>query len=164
LEFLEDNAEAILACDEELMTDLIARNVQIKAQVVSADEREAGERAHLNFGHTIGHAVEVLVGYDSMHHGQAVSIGMVAACHMAVKRGLIEQDNAADVELVLGRFNLPVRARGLDADEIWRIMQHDKKALGGQVRMVLPVVLGQVALFDDITQEMVTDAVRYVQS
>lgn len=164
LEFLEDHAREVLACDADVMVDLIARNVEIKASVVSADEREAGERAHLNFGHTIGHAIEARGGYRAIAHGQAVSLGMAAACRMAVRRGLIEADAAGEVEHVLGLFDLPVRTEGLDADEVWQIMQHDKKARGGQVRMVLPVVLGQVTVFDDITQEMVADAVAYIQS
>ena len=162
LEFLEDNARAILACRSDVLTELIARNVAIKAAVVSADEREAGERAHLNFGHTVGHAIETLAGHAGVPHGNAVSLGMVAECHMAVHRGLIEQDAAANVEYLLGLFHLPIRTPGLDANEIWRIMRHDKKARDAQVRIVLPVVIGQAAVFDDITPEMVTDAVEYL--
>jgi len=127
--------------------------------VVSADERESSQRAHLNFGHTIGHAIENFIGYDKISHGPAVSLGMVAACGMAAARGLIESDAAERVEKLLGRLGLPVRRAGLDADEIWRIMQHDKKARGGRVRMVLPVALGEVAVFDDITAAEVREAV-----
>lgn len=159
LEFIEDHAEAIGACDADVMTELIARNVAIKAGVVAADEREAGERAHLNFGHTIGHAIEAHVGYGTISHGEAVSLGMVAACRLAVARGLLEAEAARRVEELLADLSLPVRRDGLDAEAIWQIMQHDKKALAGQVRMVLPVMLGAVAIFDDITDHAVRDAV-----
>ncbi|MCD6303593.1 MAG: 3-dehydroquinate synthase, partial [Planctomycetes bacterium] len=162
LDFIEDHAEEILACRSETMTELIARNVEIKAAVVAEDERETGRRAHLNFGHTIGHAIEAMAGFGKISHGQAVSLGMVAACRMAVARGLIEQDAADRIEELLALLGLPVRRKGLDADEIWRIMQHDKKARGGQVRMVLPVAPGAVAVFDDVTPSSVRRAVEYL--
>jgi len=160
LEYIEDNAADLLACRNELMCELIAMNVAIKAAVVSADERETGQRAHLNFGHTIGHAIEVHAGYGKLSHGQAVSLGMVVACRMAVARGLIEREVAGRVEAVLRRLGLPVKHEGLNADDIWRIMQHDKKARGGQVRMILPVNLGEVAVFSDVTAEQVRRAVE----
>jgi len=160
LEFIEDRAEEILQRRPDVMAELVERNVAIKAAVVSADEREAGQREHLNFGHTIGHAVEVLVGYGKVLHGEAVSLGMVAACAMAVARGLIEADPARRVEALLKRMGLPVRREGLSADAIWDIMLHDKKARGGQVRMVLPVMLGQVATFEDITPDTVGTALK----
>jgi 3-dehydroquinate synthase len=160
LDFIEEAAEQILAREPEVMAELVARNVAIKAAVVAADEHEAGERAHLNFGHTIGHAIETLVGYDRIRHGEAVSLGIVAANHVAVRRGLIEDETAQRVTELLRRLRLPVSRAGLDPDATWRIMQHDKKARGGQVRMVLPTVLGQVAVFGDITPDAVTDAVE----
>jgi len=93
LDYIEGRADDILACHSDVMTDLIARNVAIKAQVVAADEREAGQRAHLNYGHTIGHAVEALAGYGELSHGQAVALGMVAANHLAVARGLLDEQS-----------------------------------------------------------------------
>ena len=158
LGFIEENAEAILACDGDVMEELVARNVAIKAAVVAADEREAGQRAHLNFGHTIGHAIEVFVGYDKMAHGRAVALGIVAANHMAVSRGLIGAADAGRVESLLARLGLDVRISGLEAGEIWRIMQHDKKARAGRVRMVLPATLGAVNIYDDVTPDEVAAA------
>ncbi len=151
LDFIQTNAQAILDCDSEIMCDLVARNVAIKAQVVAADEREAGVRAHLNFGHTIGHAIESLAGYGVISHGQGVSLGMVAAGQMAVDRGLIGSDVQSRIKTQLQAVGLPVSRSGLDSDEIWRIMQHDKKARGGKVKMVLPLELGKVEIYDDIT-------------
>jgi 3-dehydroquinate synthase len=163
LEFIEENVADIVACDSEAMTELVARNVAIKAAVVSADEREAGERAHLNFGHTIGHAIEVLVGYDRMPHGRAVSLGMVAAFRMAVNRKLIEQADAKAVTSLLEQLELPVCWADLGAAEIWKVMQYDKKARAGQVRMILPTRLGAVDVYDDITEDDVRSALEAVK-
>ena len=158
-EFIEENIQAITACDPDVMTDLIARNVAIKAAVVSGDERETGQRAHLNFGHTIGHAIETAAGFGEMSHGQAVSLGMVAACRMASQRGLIDNSLAERIDAMLSSLGLPTRRAGLDVEEIWQIMQHDKKTIAGKVHMVLPVRLGEVKIFDDTTFEQVRSAV-----
>jgi len=160
LDFVEAQAEAILACDESTMTDLVARNVEIKAHVVSADERETGQRAHLNFGHTVGHAIEAFVGYGKVTHGQAVSLGMVAACILAETKGLIDSSLRGRLEAVMGRLGLEVRLPGLDADQVWNIMQHDKKARGGRLRFVLPTGLGRVDTFDDVQEQDVKEAIR----
>ena len=162
LDFIEDSAEALLECDAEAMTELIARNVGIKAGVVAADERESGQRAHLNFGHTIGHAIEVCVGYEHISHGQAVALGMIAADHMAVGRGLIGEAEAERIRNLLDRLRLPTKWDSLDGEMIWQVMQHDKKARGGRVRMVLPTRLGSVDIFDDIEPRAVRDAVKSV--
>lgn len=160
LDFLEANAEKILACDAEVMTELIARNVSIKAAVVADDERESGSRAHLNFGHTIGHGIEAAGGYGGLSHGQAVALGMVAECGIAVARGLLDASGAGRVKRLLQRLGLPVRRTGLDAEEVWNIMQHDKKVLGGRVRMVLPADLGSVDVYDDVTADEVAEALK----
>ena len=162
LGFIDRHAERIRNCDVDVMTELVARNVAIKAAVVSADERETGERAHLNFGHTIGHGIETCVGYGRISHGQAVSLGMVAACHMAVARQLIEPGPAERIRAVLVRLGLPVTFPGLDAGAIWQVMQHDKKARGGRVRMVLPTAMGQVAVFDDVAPAEVEAAASHL--
>lgn len=148
LEFIERHAAAILARKPATLLRLIAWNVRIKAAVVSTDERESGERAHLNFGHTIGHAIEKLVGYDKIGHGEAVSLGMVAACDIAVRRGMLRAADANRIESALSRLGLPTRRPGLRPAAIWRIMQHDKKNLAGRVRMILPTRIGTVKIID----------------
>jgi 3-dehydroquinate synthase len=158
LDFIATNADPILEADADVLATLIERNVTIKAAVVSADEREAGVRAHLNFGHTIGHALEVFFGYDALPHGQAVALGMIAANAIAIERNLLSPSDAQRVTDLLTHLGLPTTCNGLDTGAIWRIMQHDKKAIGGQVRMVLATGLGEVALFDDITDADVTTA------
>lgn len=163
LDLIEGNVEKIFARDAAVMIDLIARNVAVKAAVVSADERESGERAHLNFGHTIGHAIEVFVGYGRITHGQAVSLGMIAADGMAVRRGLLEQEASARIAGLLDRLGLPTRQSGLDADAILSIMAHDKKARAGKIRMVLPSALGTVDVHDDVTEKEIREALASLQ-
>lgn len=159
LQFITDQAEAILACDEKTMVELIARNVEIKAAVVADDERETGRRAHLNFGHTVGHAIEALVGYGRITHGQAVALGMLAACELAENKGLIDGAIGERLAAALGRLGLATSMAPLDADQIWDIMQHDKKARGGKVRFVLPTAMGQVDIFDDVPKDDVIEAI-----
>ncbi|KPK82067.1 MAG: hypothetical protein AMJ81_10130 [Phycisphaerae bacterium SM23_33] len=168
LDFIEDHAEALPAAEPPLLAELIARNVALKAAVVAGDEKEAGQRAHLNFGHTVGHAVEAAAGYSGISHGQAVALGMVAALHVAVGRGLIEPAAVRRVRNVLSALSLPVRfadvpglpASARDPERLAEIMARDKKARAGVVRFVLPTNLGNVAVFDDVTPDQVSAAVR----
>ncbi len=170
LDFIEANAQKLLAIDGEklafdadVMIELISRDVAIKAEVVSADEREAGVRGHLNFGHTIGHAVETFIGYENIRHGEAVSLGIIAANHIAVSRGLLDKAQADRVEKILTDLQLPTTCKKLDHAEIWRIMQHDKKARDGKVRMVLSSSLGSVDIYDDITEDEVHSATKILE-
>jgi 3-dehydroquinate synthase len=166
LEFLESQANrtAIFARDAGVLADLVGQNVAIKAEVVSDDETEAGVRAHLNLGHTVGHAVETLLGYGKVSHGQAISLGMVAACQLSLGRKLIEPSYAARLERLLDQLGLPIRRASLDGGEILRIMQHDKKNRDGKIRMVLPTGPGQVDVFSDISAESIQAAVRYLMN
>jgi len=159
MDFIEENAPALLSCDEEAMSELVSRNVAIKASVVAADERESGQRAHLNFGHTIGHGIEAFVGYGAITHGQCVALGMIAACTIAEKRRLLDESLRRRLIDVLKQLGLGVRRDGLDPQEIWTIMQHDKKARGGKVRFVLPTELGKVEIFDDVPEGDVIEAI-----
>ena len=159
MDFIEENADALLSCDEGVMTEFIARNVAIKASVVAADERESHQRAHLNFGHTVGHGIEAFVGYGKITHGQCVALGMIAACIIAEKKRLIDRSLRDRLEHVLKRLGLAVRGDGLDPQEIWEIMQHDKKARSGRVRFILPIELGKVEIFDDVPERDVIEAI-----
>lgn len=160
VDYIDAHAEDLLACREDVLTEFIARNVAIKAGVVASDEKETGPRAHLNFGHTIGHAIETFIGYDKIRHGDAVSLGMVAACEVAVRRGLLKAADAARVEQTLRRLGLPVRRQGLDAGKLLAIMQHDKKAVGGTIRLVLPTAVGAVDVFRDTAETDIRNAIE----
>jgi 3-dehydroquinate synthase len=151
--------------EEDLVT-LITRNVEIKAAVVAADEREtSGERALLNFGHTIGHAVEKAAGYGRFLHGEAVSIGMAGACVLSRRKaGLSELDQGAIFEL-LRHFELPVRLpRDLDHAALMAALQRDKKFARGEVRFVLTPGLGQAFLSREVTLEEIEDALTELRA
>lgn len=154
------NAPAIAGLDEAVLVELIARNVQIKADVVVADEREAGERAHLNFGHTFAHAIEATSRFGTAYkHGEAVAIGMVAAARCAEARGLCDASVGDRVAAVLDTVGLPTRGGGLADDAILlKVMAMDKKVQGGKIRLVLPTRLGEVVIVDDATADEVVAA------
>ena len=160
LDFIENSADALLVCEPAVMTEFVAANVKIKAAVVADDETESGRRAHLNYGHTVGHAIETLVGYQTIAHGQAVSLGMVAEGRLAVARRLLPAGEAQRVETLLSRLGLPTTWPNLDPGAVWQTMQHDKKARAGKVRMVLAKALGTVDVFDDIQEPEVRAAVQ----
>jgi len=144
--FIEDNVEPILARDPETVSRLVRRSCEIKAEVVEKDERESGLRAILNYGHTVGHAIESLTNYTGYRHGEAVSIGMVVAARLAVREGLCGRDVPERVAALLGRLGLPVEFPDLDASGVLTAMAVDKKAEAGTVKMVLPKSIGVVTI------------------
>ncbi|MBN1490414.1 MAG: 3-dehydroquinate synthase [Phycisphaerae bacterium] len=160
----ESHVEPILAHEPAALADLLERNVQIKAAVVAADEREAGLRAILNFGHTIGHAVESLMHYE-WRHGECVAVGMVAVARLAVRRGLMADADAERMTTLLRAFGLPteIPAR-LAAEDIVRLTKMDKKVAAGRVRFVLVPRFGETVLRDDITDADIRTAVEEVRA
>jgi 3-dehydroquinate synthase len=152
--FHEQNVEAIRSRDPAILPALLERNVRIKAEIVALDERETtGLRALLNFGHTVGHAVETLMTRTSepWRHGEAVAAGMVAACEMSVVAGRCVRTDAERVIRLIELVGLPIRAPLADARaDINRLMQLDKKVAAGNLRFVLPQRIGQATLYDDV--------------
>ncbi len=136
LDLLADDPDAATTGDPDLLTELVRRSAAVKAAVVAADERETGERAHLNLGHTYGHAVEALTGYGRYLHGEAVAIGTVLALRLGVALGHTHPTLAARGEALLGALGLPTAGPVLDRAEVWRTMGRDKKVRDG-VRFVL---------------------------
>lgn len=145
LDLLEADPAAATAGDLDVLEELVRRSADVKATVVSGDEREAGQRAHLNFGHTFGHAVEALTGYGSMRHGEAVAIGMVMALRLGVAEGVTPPELVERAERLLDALGLPTRAPSLDRDQVWATMARDKKARDG-LRWVLLAGLGDVVV------------------
>jgi 3-dehydroquinate synthase len=150
-EELEDQVEAILGRDDRALRRVVARSCQLKASVVSRDEREeTGLRAVLNFGHTIGHAIEAVAGYEGPYrHGEAVAVGMVAEARLAGRLGWIGAEEVARIGRMVGRLGLPASAPGLDPDRLIEAMGRDKKNRDGRIRFVLPRSIGRVELTDD---------------
>ncbi|MGH9869220.1 MAG: 3-dehydroquinate synthase [Candidatus Polarisedimenticolia bacterium] len=131
----------------DLVTELITAAVRVKAEVVAADEREGDLRQILNFGHTIGHALELASGYG-LTHGEAVSIGMVAEARVAMRLGLLAPESARAIEASLARIGLPVRVPRGSVAGPWAILdaaRHDKKARAGRIVYVLPASVGEMA-------------------
>ncbi len=132
---------------------LIRRNVEIKAAIVGKDENDVtGERALLNFGHTVGHALERAGGYRDFLHGEAVSLGIAAACDISVRKAGMPASDRAKIIAALGRFRLPTRLPpSFRRDEILQAVPFDKKFAGGRVRFVVSSGIGSARLADDIT-------------
>jgi 3-dehydroquinate synthase len=147
---LETRAQSILDRRGEALRSIVGRCCRLKADVVAKDEREeTGLRAVLNFGHTVGHAIEAVAGYDgAFQHGEAVAAGMVAECHLAKRLGWIGPEVTLRLSRLLERFGLPVAISGLDPDRLIDAMGRDKKNQRGKVRFVLPRALGHVELTD----------------
>ncbi len=144
--WIETNARKILARDLSLLTHLVTRSVEIKAQVVSDDEREGGVRAILNAGHTIGHGLEHQSNY-LLPHGEAVALGLIAETRIAERMGLTLTGTADRVVALLRALGLPTRSGPIAVSEVLGAMRHDKKNRDGTVRMALPIRLG--AMHDD---------------
>ena len=145
---LDADAERLAAGDAAALDRLIPASASVKAEIVARDPFERGERAHLNLGHTFGHAVETLPGLHLLH-GEAVAIGMHAACRCAVACGMLGAGEAERIVGLLDRVGLPTRLPGLvSAAEILRRMAFDKKVEGGRMRLVLPRAIGRVTVED----------------
>jgi 3-dehydroquinate synthase len=148
----------------DLLQTILTRSVQAKADVVSQDEKEAGLRAILNYGHTIGHAVESLTGYTAVIHGEAVGIGMVAAGEIAVKMGLWDAEATQRQNALIQKAGLPTQIPAeLDPEAIIEALQRDKKVKKGKVRFVLPTAIGAVKITDAVSPEIVQDVVQSSQ-
>jgi 3-dehydroquinate synthase len=152
--------QAIFARDAAALTPIIAESCRIKASVVSADEREAGLRRILNFGHTAGHAIEAVTKYRRFRHGEAVGYGMLVAAEVARARGaLAEADRKALADLIASLGPLPPIA-DLSAAQILEAMQHDKKVIAGRLHFVLPTAIGATAIVDDVTGKEIRAALK----
>ena len=165
-QILKDTAKDDIVSQKELLTTVISRCVQIKAQVVSEDEREQkGIRTILNFGHTIGHALETVGGYERFSHGQAISIGMVCAAQISKLLNLTSLGLLEQIVEVLDAYGLPSAIPAdIQLDQLQETIYRDKKFIHGSIRMVLPVAIGEVKVVDDIEPELVVEAMRRHQS
>jgi len=151
--WLEANADAVLRREAEAVRHVVGRSCRLKADVVEKDEREeTGLRAVLNYGHTFAHAFETVGGYGAWLHGEAVAAGMICASRLAERRGLIGRDVIERQLRILQRFGLPTAPLRWPVAELLAVMRNDKKAVAGRLRLVLPLRLGEVALFDDIPE------------
>lgn len=142
LDFIETHRDAALDLDAAIIAHLVYRSVEIKAGVVSRDEREHGERRQLNFGHTFGHAIEKLTGIP---HGEAVGIGMVIAAKLSVEKGLLAPNDARRLERIVHSYGLPVRPP-VDVSAMLAAMRKDKKREGDRIHFVFLDALGHACV------------------
>ena len=166
--WLEDNATAVVTREPAAIGHIVHRSAELKAFVVERDEREqTGLRACLNYGHTFAHAFETATGYGTLLHGEAVSLGMVAAARLAADLGRIDEAVATRQRRLLEQFGLPVvtdTLHGISDDTLLAIMARDKKALHGRLRFVLPDRIGQVELIKGVDHAAATAAIAAVRA
>jgi 3-dehydroquinate synthase len=158
--YLEKNLDLIFGQNASALTHVVEGSCRIKAVVVERDEREAGLRAILNFGHTVGHAVEALSEYGTVRHGYAGSIGMAAAVGIAERMGLCHPGLHCRLTGLLEICGLPIRLPVLDEQKVMEHLRTDKKVRDGKVRFVLPVQMGEVVIRDDVSAEVIIETLR----
>ncbi len=157
--WLERNLDKLVAGEEKPLTRAIETSARIKAEIVSADERESGLRMLLNLGHTVGHAIEAVTRYRSLLHGEAVAWGMVAAIHLSVARNALSSANAQRIEDLL--FSLgPFRRFRATAQALLERTSSDKKHLQTAQRFVLPVAIGRAIVVEDVSQQELLAAIQ----
>ena len=151
---LIDQRHQLRARDPDFLRQVVARCCQIKADVVGRDEREAGIRAILNYGHTFGHAIEKVSGYGEWLHGEAVACGMVMATRLSILRGTIKQDTLDSLLAFLETFDLPCTPpAAMSLDDFLQAMSGDKKVIDGRIRFIVLQSLGDALTVDDVSRD-----------
>ena len=147
--------------DQTLLADIIAKSCNIKAQIVSNDQFEGGERKLLNFGHTIGHAFETIQEYGGLYHGEAVVYGMKCASFISHKKGLLSNEEFESAMQVLNRFELPELGK-VEPERVLEIVSHDKKNINGTLSFILVDGLGNGVINTEVTSQDIIDSLSVV--
>ena len=157
---LETNIRDIFSSGDSLIS-IIKRSCEIKAAVVSKDERETGLRAILNFGHTIGHALETVTGYTRFLHGEAIAIGMCASARIAVRLGIFKEKDAELIKSLVELYNLPgTIPDDINISDIINAMEIDKKVKAGKIRFILPESVGKVRIEENVNRELLKEVLK----
>ncbi|NNH87452.1 3-dehydroquinate synthase [Acinetobacter terrae] len=159
LVWLEENMDGLVGRDSALLAEAVYRSCAHKARIVANDEKEQGERALLNLGHTFGHAIESYLGYGVWLHGEAVATGMVMAADLSHRMGWISVEDLERTKKIIQRAHLPVKCPAIPLDEFLAYMAHDKKVLNGQLRLVLMKSLGQAVITREFDVELMKQAI-----
>lgn len=161
LTFLETEREKILNLDRDSLAYIIKRSCEIKAEVVSKDERESGLRAILNYGHTIGHAIETVTKYKRFLHGEAVAIGMHIEARLSMVLDLIDEAQVNRIKTIIDSYGLPSEIPSdVNASSIFLSMQLDKKAVAGELKFILPEKIGKVSIQKGIPEKSIRELLR----
>jgi 3-dehydroquinate synthase len=158
-DMMENHRDALLARDGDLLEELITECIRVKAEVVSADERESGERRILNFGHTIGHALEAETGYKSLLHGEAVAWGMIAAADIGREAGVSDKQMARQIREMVTAFG-PLPKFKVKPRRILKRLMSDKKTIAGTPHFVLARRIGEVEIVNDVPNSVIIRAVE----
>ncbi|MBZ5495112.1 MAG: 3-dehydroquinate synthase [Acidobacteriia bacterium] len=150
LGYLEKKLSALLACEPSSLARAVMGAVRIKAEVVAGDEREAHTRMILNFGHTLGHALEAATAYRRFKHGEAVAWGMIATAELSAATGGFRAEEAQRLIRLIRRIERLPSLQGISAQRVWAALQRDKKSRGGKIRMILLPQLGRSAVVDNL--------------
>ncbi len=153
-EFLEKNIDRVKALEEAALEDTVYKSAEIKARIVEQDERDTGLRSILNFGHTVGHALESVSNFE-LSHGEAVGLGMLAAGKISCQLGILNNSDLARLKKLLGRAGLPVRLPDLKTGLLLQAMQHDKKITAGKVKFILAEGIGQAVITNEVSLSLV---------
>ena len=160
-EMLKDHVNEVLALDDAYLEDMVYTSCDIKRNVVEIDPKEQGIRSYLNFGHTIGHAIEKNSNF-SLYHGQCVAIGMVAAMYLSVKKGWMEQKDLEEMEEVLTSYHLPIRADHMTVEDVFNASKSDKKMDGNKVKFTVLKEIGVADSYMDFEEDELKEAIAYV--
>ncbi|OSS42296.1 3-dehydroquinate synthase [Desulfurella amilsii] len=161
--FIEEHSSDILKRDHKAIQKLIYDCAKDKSLIVQKDEKEASLRAILNFGHTLGHAIEAYFEYKKYTHPQAVSIGEVFATRLSHKLGLIDEKTFKIIKDLLEKFHLPTKIDNINPTLLIEIMKHDKKAKGGVLEFILTKSIGEVIIANDINNSLLIETIRELQ-
>lgn len=159
LAWLEQHMDALVQGDEAALAEAVYRSCAHKARIVANDEKEQGERALLNLGHTFGHAIESYLGYGEWLHGEAVATGMIMAADLSQRMGWISAEDLARTKNIIQRANLPIVCPQIPLDDFLAYMAHDKKVLNGQLRLVLMQAVGQAIITKTFDVELMKQAI-----
>ena len=159
--YIEKHFPKVFAWDRRTLLHIVQRCSQIKTDVVLADEKETkGIRSILNFGHTIGHAIEAVGGFRQYDHGEAIAIGMRMAADISMQLGMIKSPTVQRINSLIDHIGLPERVSRQKVADIMRVMRHDKKFVSGRNRFVLVTSLGKVKVVEGIGDDIIKSAIR----
>ena len=162
--FLESRINDIKNLDFNALQYIIGASCKIKASIVSKDERENGLRSVLNYGHTIGHTLESLTGYEKYKHGEAVAIGMVAAAFISHKAGLCDKKDVERVKTLIESYDLPTQLPEISPEKILTTLYYDKKVINDRIKLILMKKPGDVVIRDDIPNEIILESLKALAS
>ena len=162
LESLESDRDDLLRLDGTRLEEVVSTAVRLKAGVVMGDELDYGGRMLLNFGHTIGHAIEAATAYEGYSHGEAIALGMVAEAKISRALGLMSETEVERLKELISTYGLPTRVNGVTPESITQLIAHDKKVKSGRWRISLPKKLGEGTVVEDPPREVVLSAIREV--